>query len=302
MQAILSTPENRFQNLPDYPFQPHYLEVDDGLRMHYVDEGDHAGAIVLLLHGEPSWSFLYRKMIPLFVEAGYRVIAPDLIGFGKSDKPAHRDDYTYAQHLIWTDTLIQKLDLNNISLFCQDWGGLIGLRLAAENQDRFANIVAANTILPTGDVAPNEAFLKWQHFSQTVPEFPVAQTINRATVTELSEEIMAAYDAPFPDESYKEGARIFPALVPTSPNDPETNANRAAWQTLMQWKKPFLTLFSDSDPIMKGLEKIFQSMIPGAKGQPHEIIVGGGHFLQEDKGEEIAEKMIQWLKSLNASN
>ncbi len=292
---FLTTPASAFENLPDYPFAPNYVEVGAGMKMHFVDEGPENGEVVLLLHGEPSWSFLYRKMIPIFVNSGYRVIAPDLIGFGKSDKPVETSDYTYARHLEWTHNLVKSLDLQNITLFCQDWGGLIGLRIALEDDARFNRIVTANTFLPTGDAKPNEAFLKWQHFSQTVPVFPVGKVIDRATVSDLSEAIIAGYEAPYPEEQYKAGARIFPALVPTTPDDPAAEANRAAWKKLVQWEKPFLTLFSDSDPVMAGLEKIFQQMVPGAKGQPHEIIKKGGHFLQEDKGEEIAEKVVAFM-------
>ncbi len=291
-----TTPNPQFENLPGYPFTPNYVEVGDGLKMHYVDEGKPEGEVVLLLHGEPSWSYLYRKMIPIFAEAGYRVIAPDLIGFGKSDKPLEFSDYSYAKHLEWTNSLIEQLDLQGINLFCQDWGGLIGLRLAADYSERFARIVASNTFLATGDATPNEAFLKWQKYSQEVENFEIGKVIQRATTTDLSPEIVAAYDAPFPDDSYKAGARIFPSLVPISSDHPQTEANRAAWAKLGQWKKPFLTLFGDADPITKGLEKIFQNIIPGAKGQAHEIIKSGGHFIQEDKGEELATKMIAFMQ------
>ncbi len=293
---FLRTPDNRFSNLPDYPFVPHYLNVGNNLRMHYVDEGD--GDIILLLHGEPSWSFLYRKMIPVLVNGGYRCIAPDLIGFGKSDKLTDRKNYTYASHLEWLKDFILQLDLNNITLFCQDWGGLLGLRFVVEMEERFSRVIAANTILPTGDQSPNEAFNKWKEYSQKTPVFPVGKIINKGCFSELSEDVIAAYDAPFPDETYKEGAREFPAIVPHTSDDPQTIPNREAWQKLMQYQKPFLTLFSDSDPIMKGLEKMFQGVIPGAKNQPHEIIKNAGHFLQEDKGEEIAKKIIDWLQKL----
>lgn len=294
---ILRTPEESFKNLPDYPFVPNYLEVAKGLQMHYVDAGDPQGEVVLLLHGEPSWSYLYRKMIPIFAAQGYRVLAPDLIGFGKSDKPSQTSDYTYAHHLAWLEEFLNQMELSAINVFCQDWGGLLGLRLIAKYPDKFARVVVGNTILPTGDAPLNEAFLQWQKYSQEVPVFPVGQIIQQATVTDLSPEVIAAYDAPFPEENLKAGARVFPALVPTSPDDPESPANREAWKILAQWQKPFLTLFSDSDPIMSGLEKIFQEKIPGAKGQNHSIIAGGGHFLQEDKGEEIAEKMIDFMQN-----
>ncbi len=294
--TILRTPDDRFQNLPDYPFAPNYVEVGDGLRMHYVDEGPReARETVLMLHGEPTWSYLYRNMIPIVVAAGHRVIAPDLIGFGKSDKLAEPDGYSYASHVGWVTNFINALDLQNSTLVCQDWGGLLGLRVAAENESRFARICAANTGLPTGDQPPSEAFLGWQTFSQTIPTFPVGMLVSGGCVKKLSNEVIAAYDAPFPDETYKWAARVFPRLVPTSPNDPAAPANRAAWQTLMHWQKPFLTCFSDSDPITSGGDKILQKLIPGAAGQPHVTIAGGGHFVQEDKGEEWAEKIVQFI-------
>ena len=295
----LRTPDNRFANLPDYPFEPHYLVVDDTeggeLRVHYLDEGPVDGAPVLLMHGEPSWSYLYRKMIPILVAAGHRVVAPDLVGFGRSDKPSQRSDYTYQRHVEWMRATLEALDLRDVTLVCQDWGGLIGLRLVAEHPERFARVVAANTMLPTGDQDLGEAFRKWQAFSQQVPEFPVGLTIQRATTTELSPAVVDAYDAPFPDETYKEGARQFPMLVPGTPDDPATEKNRAAWGVLTQWKKPFLTAFSDSDPITRGADKFLQKLIPGCQGQPHTTIVGGGHFLQEDQGEVLAEVVVRFI-------
>lgn len=293
--AILRTPTERFDNLKDYPFLPHYVEVGDNLQMHYVDEGHNSSDTLLMLHGEPTWSYLYRKMIPILVEAGYRVIAPDLIGFGKSDKFDTIEDYSYQNHVDWLLQLVQKLDLQNITLVCQDWGGLLGIRLAAEHPHRFKQIIAANTFLPTGDRPPSEAFLQWQTFSQTVPVFPTGLIVNRGCVHKLSPEEIAAYDAPFPDESYKAAARIFPKLVPTQPNDPASAANRAAWQVLSTWEKPFLTCFSDSDPITQGGDKIFQKLIPGTQGQRHTIIQQAGHFLQEDKGEEWAKTIVGFM-------
>ncbi len=284
---ILRTPDERFANLPGYAFEPHYVDVA-GLRMHYIDEGPSDAAPVLLLHGEPSWCYLYRKMVPVLTAAGSRAIAPDLIGFGRSDKPAAREDYTYQRHVDWTVALIEALDLREITLVCQDWGGLIGLRVAAEHEERFARIVAANTFLPTGDRPPGEAFLRWQRFSQEAPEFHVGRVVNGGCVSDLPEEIIAAYDAPFPDDSYKAGARQFPLLVPTSPADPAAPANRAAWEVLRRWQKPFLTAFAESDPITRGADALFQREVPGARGQPHTTIAEAGHFLQEDKGEELA--------------
>ena len=293
---LLRTPDERFANLPGYPFAPHYVTVN-GVRIHYVDEGTQDAEPVLLLHGEPSWSYLYRKMIPILTGAGYRVIAPDLVGFGRSDKPAEREDYTYQRHMDWITGLIESLDLQSINLVCQDWGGLIGLRLAAENEQRFARIVAANTGLPTGDQPMSEAFFRWQRFSQTAPVFDIGRVVQNGCATNLPDDIVAAYNAPFPDDRYTAGARQFPLLVPTKPDDPASAANRKAWEVLIRWEKPFLTSFSDSDPITKGGDRIFQRLVPGAKGQPHTTITGGGHFLQEDKGEELAGVVVNFLRA-----
>jgi haloalkane dehalogenase len=291
---ILRTPDERFANLPDYQFAPHYVEVD-GLRIHYVDEGPAAAEPVLLMHGEPSWSYLYRKMIPIITAAGCRAIAPDLVGFGRSDKPASREDYTYQRHVAWMRGLLEQLDLRSITLVGQDWGGLIGLRLAAEHEERFARIVAANTGLPDGNRSLGEGFLRWQRFSQEVPNFHAGGIVKGGCVSDPPPEVIAAYDAPFPDDRYKAGARQFPMLVPTSPDDPAAPANRKAWEVLARWQKPFLTAFSDSDPVTRGADRLFQSVIPGAKGQPHTTIVGAGHFLQEDKGPELAQVVVDFI-------
>lgn len=292
----LRTPNDRFDNLHGYDFEPNYLEVT-GMRMHYVDEGPRDAPPVLLLHGEPSWSYLYRKMIPVLTDAGHRVVAPDLFGFGRSDKPAERSDYSYQAHVDWMTSFVEQLDLRDITFFGQDWGGLIGLRIAAEHPDRFARIVAANTMLPTGDNPPGEAFMRWQQFSQTSPAFDIGRIVQGGTVTTLSGDVVAAYDAPFPDDSYKAGARVFPALVPTKPDDPAAPANRKAWAVLEKWDKPFLTAFSDSDPVTGGGDRFLQAQIPGAKGQPHTTITGAGHFLQEDKGEEVARVVVDFIAS-----
>lgn len=296
---FLRTDDNCFNNLPDYSFKPNYQMVDDfeggQLRVHYLDEGPKEAAPILLLHGEPSWSFLYRKMIPILVQAGHRVIVPDLIGFGRSDKPSKRDDYTYQRHVDWMKSLILQLELKEITLVCQDWGGLIGLRLAAEDMHLYSRIVAANTMLPTGDHDPGDAFKKWQKYSQEVPIFPAGNVINGGTTTELSAAVISAYNAPFPEEKYKEGARQFPLLVPITPNDPAAEKNREAWEVLSQWKKPFLTAFSDSDPITAGGDKLMQKLIPGTKGQKHTTIINGGHFLQEDQAENLAEAVVNFL-------
>jgi len=293
---ILRTPDECFQNLPGYPFKPHYIEVD-GLRIHYVDEGPRDAALVFMLHGEPSWSYLYRKMIPIITAAGYRTVVPDLVGFGRSDKPTKREDYTYQRHVDWMRGVLLGLDLHDVTLVCQDWGGLIGLRLAAEHEERFARIVAANTFLPTGDIPPGAAFLRWQRFSQEVPEFRASLSVKSGTVNELAPAVLAAYDAPFPDDRYLAGARQFPMLVPTSLNDPASEPNRRAWEVLKRWQKPFLTAFSDSDPITRGGDRAFQAMVPGTQGQPHTTIIGAGHFLQEDKGEELARVVVDFLKA-----
>jgi haloalkane dehalogenase len=297
---VLRTPDERFRDLPGYSFTPNYLDVPDGeggsLRVHYLDEGPRGSDTVLLMHGEPSWSYLYRKMVPTIVAEGFRAVAPDLVGFGRSDKPAHRDDYTYQRHVDWMQALIDHMNLINITLVCQDWGGLIGLRLLTDNPGRFSRVVTANTGLPTGDQKMPDAFLEWRKFSQETPEFPVSTIVNGGCVKPLLSKVKAAYDAPFPDESYKEGARIFPSLVPASPDDPAAPANRSAWEVMKVLDKPFLTAFSDSDPITRGGEQIFQRLIPGAQGQPHVVIKGGGHFIQEDCGEEFAQVVVDFIR------
>ncbi len=290
---VLRTPDERFAGLPGYPFAPHYVEVDDGdggrLRVHHLDEGPAGGPVVLLMHGEPSWSYLYRTMIPVLVGAGLRCVAPDLVGFGRSDKPAARADYSYARHVAWMrEALFDRLDLRDVTLVGQDWGGLIGLRLVGEHPERFARVVAANTGLPTGDTRMSDAFLAWQNFSQETPTFPVGAIVSGGCTTKLAGDVVAAYDAPFPDDAYTAGARAFPVLVPTTPDDPAAPANRVAWTTLAAFERPFLTAFSDSDPITGGGEGVFQRTVPGARGQAHVTIAGGGHFLQEDRGPELA--------------
>jgi haloalkane dehalogenase len=292
---ILRTDEARFANLPGYPFPANYLELNNGLRIHYVDEGPDAGEAVLMLHGEPSWSYLYRKMIPVFAQAGFRAVAPDLIGFGKSDKPASRRDHSYQGHVDWMSEWLHKMGLTGITLVCQDWGSLIGLRLVAAHPELFARVVLANGGLPTGDQDLPKAFKAWQAFSKSSPVLPVGRILQRATVTELSNEVIAAYNAPFPNAAYKAGARIFPSLVPTTPDDPASQANRDAWEVLKRFDKPFLTAFSDQDPITRGGDRVFRELVPGAQGQPHTTITGAGHFLQEDKGETLAETVVAFI-------
>jgi haloalkane dehalogenase len=296
----LRTPDERFNNLPDFNFAPHYVEISDGeggtLRVHYLDEGPAGADPILLMHGEPSWCFLYRTMIPMLVNAGHRVLAPDLVGFGKSDKPTERTDYSYQRHVDWMSELIfEKLDLNNATFFGQDWGGLVGLRLVAAQPQRFARVVVGNTGLPDGSGKPSDAFMAWQKFSQESPHFPIGNIVNGGCATGLSAETIAAYDAPFPDDSYKAGARIFPTFVPTSKDDVSIPANLAAWDVLRAYEKPFLCAFSDLDRVTKGGFKPFLERIPGANGQPHVTIEGGGHFLQEDRGPELAKVINEFI-------
>ena len=290
---ILRTPDERFVNLMDYNFQPNYIEVEVGLRMHYVDEGEKDNPVVLLLHGEPSWSYLYRKMIPLLRNNGFRVIAPDLIGFGRSDKFSNKNQYTYERSVKWMVTFLQKLDIDEIVLFCQDWGGLIGLRAVTQEPNRFSMIVASNTLLPTGSPRMPEAFYNWLDYSQNKPEFNSGRIVNSASLRELTKEEIAAYDAPFPSENYKAAARIYPALVPLTVDDPQSIGNAETWKELNKWTKPFLTIFGDSDPITGWSQNYFKSQIPGAKGQNHQIL-NADHFIQEDKGAELVELITEF--------
>ena len=296
----LRTPDERFAGLPDYAFEPHYLDINDGdggtLQVHYIDEGPADAAPVLLMHGEPSWSFLYRHMIPVLVAAGHRVVAPDLVGFGRSDKPTEVTDYSYARHVAWmADALFGHLDLTDITYFGQDWGGMIGLRLVAEHPHRFARVVVGNTALPTGEGKIGKAFLEWQQFAKESPVFPIGKIIGGGCALPLSGEVTAGYDAPFPDDTYKAGARIFPSFVPTSPDDPSHDANVAAWSVLEKFDRPFLCAFSDSDPLTQGGDETFLRNVPGTAGQAHTTIVGAGHFLQEDKGPEVAQVIIDLI-------
>lgn len=293
----LRTPDDRFTHLPDFPYEARYVDVDDSeggrLRMAYVEDGPADGEVVLLLHGEPSWSFLYRRVIPVLAGAGLRVVAPDLIGFGRSDKPAEAGDHTYARHVEWLrEALFDVLDLREVTLVCQDWGGLLGLRLVGEHPDRFARVVVANTGLPTGDHPMSEAFLAWQQFAATAPRFDVGRIVSNGTATDLEPAVVAGYDAPFPDDAHLAAARVFPSLVPTRPDDPAAAANRAAWETLASFDKPFLTAFSDRDAITGGGDRLFQRVVPGARGMAHTTLAGGGHFLQEDVGPELARVVL----------
>lgn len=296
---VLRTPDERFESLPDFPFEPHYLELADGLRVHFLDEGPADAPPVLLMHGEPSWSFLYRKVIPVLVAAGHRCVAPDLIGFGRSDKPSEQDDYTYQHHVDWMrEALFEKLDLRDITYFGQDWGGLVGLRLVAAEPDRFARVVVGNTGLPTGERPPNEAFLAWQTFSRESPTFPIGAIVSGGCAEPLTDEVIAAYDAPFPDEAFKAGVKSFPGLIPLTPDNPAVPDQITAWRALERFERPFLCAFLDKDPMNRGDDRARKARIPGARGQPHTTIAGRGHFLQEDRGAEFAAAVLAFLANV----
>jgi len=288
---ILRTPDERFENLPGYNYDPHYVEVN-GLRMHYIDEGD--GDPVLCLHGEPSWCYLYRKMVPKLAE-GSRVVCPDLFGFGRSDKPAAKDDYTYELHYNALQTFIESVDLQRATLVCQDWGGLLGLPLAVDNPDRFIRLVIMNTGLPAGEPM-GEAFMQWREISSKMTDMPVGNILQGGTVSDLPQDVIDAYNAPFPDGSYKAGAHVFPLLVPVSQDDPAVPYMKRARQRLKEWTKPALVMFSDSDPITAGGDAYFRATIPSAKDEPEITIQDAGHFLQEDKGEEIARHIAEFIE------
>lgn len=333
---ILRTPDERFEALPGYPFEPHYTDVPDGeggtLRIHHLDEGPRDGEIVLCMHGQPSWSYLYRHMVPVLVDAGFRVLAPDLVGFGRSDKPAAREDYSFQRQVDWLTAWLCQNDLRDVTLVCQDWGGLIGLRMVAENPERFTRVVAANTGLPAPQAVPAEriaevrefrrakptptmqemaavlgnpdpkkpelSFAYWQKWTWETEDLPVglmiAGTIDGRT---LSPQEIAAYDAPFPDASYKMGPRAMPSQVPTLPDDPSLPANLRAWEALSKWEKPFLCAFSDNDPVTRGAEAILCERIPGAQGRSHPTVHGGGHFLQEGRGQELAKIVVDFVRA-----
>lgn len=297
--GVLRTPDERFENLQDFPFEPNYVEID-GYRIHYLDEGPADAPIVFLLHGEPTWSYLYRKMIPVFVDAGYRCIAPDLVGFGRSDKPAERDLITYKFQVDAMAGLVQALDLRDMTFFGQDWGGLVGLRVVAENPDRFARVVISNTGLPTGEGPLSPAFMQWKAVNQQmndVGEIKVGNMMQIALRQPGNEAIKTAYNAPFPDTRYKAAPLIMPQRVPVSTDDSAREANLAAWEIFRQWEKPFLTAFGDSDPVTGGMDRKFQEEVPGAQGQPHTIVAGAGHFIQESHGPELARIIIDFMEA-----
>jgi haloalkane dehalogenase len=289
---VLRTPEDRFADLPDFPHQPRYVTVPDGLRMAYVEAGPVEGEPVLLLHGEPTWSFLYRAVIPILVDARLRVIAPDLIGFGRSDKPAEVADHSYARHVEWMRSFaFDALDLRGVTIVGHDWGGLIGLRLATENVERIGRIVATNTGLPTGDQQMPDVWLRFRETVRTAPELDVARLVRSGCRSTLPAGTLAAYDAPFPDETYKAAPRAMPNLVPTTPDDPASAANRAAWQRLSEWDKPFLVAFSDGDPITSAMGPVLHRVVPGAESV---TIANGGHFVQEDAAEQLGAAIARF--------
>lgn len=294
---ILRTPDERFAGLSDFPYEPRYTEIGE-LRMAHVEAGE--GPVVLMLHGEPTWSFLYRKMIPPIATAGFRAIAPDLVGFGRSDKPAALTDYSYAGHVEWVRQWLEANELTGITLFCQDWGSLIGLRLVAEHPERFDRVVVANGMLPTAERRAPRAFRIWRAFARYSPMFPIGRIVQVGSVSRLPAEVLAAYDAPFPTTAYKAGARAFPKLVPTEPDDPAVPANRAAWQALGRWDKPFLTAFGKKDPILGWADRLLQRQVPGAADRPHQELPNAGHFVQEDAGPELARIVVDFARATAA--
>jgi haloalkane dehalogenase len=298
---VLRTPDSRFENLEGYPFVGNYLDVAAGdtqpLRMHYLDEGPDDGPPIVLLHGEPTWSYLYRTMIPPLADAGNRVLAPDLIGFGRSDKPSRTGDYSDLRHVEWVTSWFERLNLTNVTLFVQDWGSLIGLRIAAERGDRIARLVVANGFLPTAERRTPPAFYAWRAFARYFPVLPAGRLVAVGTVRRVPPKVRAGYDAPFPDKTYQAGARAFPQLVPTSPDDPAIPANRAAWEALGRWEKPFLSIFGARDPILGRADRPLIKHIPGAAGQPHARI-NASHFIQEDAGPELAKRIVSWQQAL----
>jgi len=296
---VLRTPETSFEALPGFPHEPRYAEVPDGdggggeLRMAWVEAGPPDGPVVLLLHGEPTWSFLYRSMLPILADSGFRAVAPDLVGFGRSDKPADVADHSYARHVEWLRALVvDRLDLSEVTLVCQDWGGLLGLRLVAAHPERFARVVASNTALPTGDQAMPEVWLRFRETVRTASTLDIGRFVAGGCARGLSDADRAGYDAPFPDPSYTAGPRALPSLVPATPDDPAAADNRAAWAALCRYDKPFLTAFTDSDPITAGGDAPMRTMIPGAAGLEHPTINGAGHFVQEDAGPELARIVV----------
>lgn len=299
VSRVLRTPQDRFAQLPDFPWTPRYSDIG-GLRIARIDEGPADAPVVLLMHGEPTWSFLYRTMIPDLLAAGFRVVAPDLVGFGRSDKPADRRDHSYGNQVAWMNAWLQALDLHDVTLFCQDWGSLIGLRMVVDAPGRFARIALANGGLPTGGGRTPRAFRIWRAFASWSPWFPIGRIVAYGCAHRLTAQEIAAYDAPFPDRHHRIAARLMPGFVPITPGDPQAANNRAAWAFFERWDKPLLTLFSSRDPVTRGGQAPWQKRVPGAQGQPHTIIRGAGHFLQEDKGPELAQAVAAFIRSTPA--
>jgi haloalkane dehalogenase len=297
---VLRTPEDRFAGLPGFDHPPSYAEVPDGeggtLRMAYVETGPADGPVALLLHGEPSWSFLYRTVLDVLAGAGVRAVAPDLVGFGRSDKPTSTGDHSYARHVEWVRALaFDVLDLREVTLVGQDWGGLLGLRLVAEHPDRFARVVAANTGLPTGDLPMPDVWWRFRRAVERAETLDVGRLVASGCVRPLTDAVRSGYDAPYPDETYKAGPRAMPMLVPTSPDDPATEANRAAWDTLTRLDLPFLVAFSDGDPITREMAPVLERAMPGARGRDHPVLTGAGHFLQEDAGDRLGRVVADFV-------
>ena len=297
----LRTPDDRFDGVPDFPYTPRYCEVSDdeggALRVAWVQDGPESADPILMLHGEPSWSYLYRKMIPILAAAGHRVICPDLVGFGRSDKPARREDHSYARHVEWMRAVaFDVLDLHNVTLVGQDWGGLIGLRLAAEHPERFARVVVANTGLPNGEQPMPDVWWRFREAITSAPTLNVGAFVQGGCRKKMSEEVRAGYDAPFPTDDYCVGPRAMPGLVPTSPDDPAAVANKTAWNKLSVSPTPMLVAFSDSDPITGPMAAILQRQMRGAQGIDHPVIRAAGHFVQEDAGAELAGHIVEFLR------
>jgi haloalkane dehalogenase len=310
---VVRTPDECFTGLPGYPFEPHYATVGSGLRMHYLDEGPSSGPPVLLLHGQPTWSYLYRTVIPVLVAGGCRAIAPDLIGFGRSDKPALRTDYTVSGHTHWLLEFLEAIGLTEATLVVQDWGGPIGLGALARAPERFGGVVAANTVLHTADpslagalgwachttgdglVGVEPALLDYQRMTQEIPDFHPSLFVQGATQGEVPQDVLDAYDAPFPDERSCAGARQFPVLMGLTPGSACARQNRRTLAALESFRRPFLTAFSDGDPATQGWDAVLRDAVPGAAGQAHRVIAGAGHFLQEDRGPELGRTIVDFL-------
>jgi haloalkane dehalogenase len=296
---VLRTPDERFRDLPGFPWPPAYATTADGLRVAYLDEGPRDAPVVVLLHGEPTWSYLWRKVVPPLLEAGLRVVAPDLVGFGRSDKPSEVGDYSYARHVTWlADVLLGALDLRDVTLVCQDWGGLLGLLVVAEHPDRFARVVTTNTGLPDGTYRLPEPWWRFRDFVARTQDLPIGFLVDSGCLIELAPGVVAAYEAPFPTQDFTAGAKAFPDLIPQTLDHPATPAVQAAWEVLKRFEAPWLNAFSDGDPITRGADGLFAALVPGTAGQPHTTIEGAGHFVQEDKGEELGAVVVSWLRGL----